>query len=60
MKIKFYINYHTIWGENLYILGNIPQLGNSNIEKASPLKFIGNDTWTLEIDNDIPNFEYQY
>ena len=34
MKFRFHINYHTEWGEALYIVGSVPALGDSNPEKA--------------------------
>ena len=37
IKIYFTINYRTIPGENIYILGNIEELGNWNIETGCKL-----------------------
>lgn len=34
MKITFNINYRTRWGEALYVVGNIPELGAGNDQAA--------------------------
>ena len=34
MKITFKVGYNTAWGENLFISGNIPELGNGREEDA--------------------------
>lgn len=34
MKLLFNIDYHTNWGERLYVTGNIPELGNGKNELA--------------------------
>ena len=36
-SIKFTINYRCNFGEFLMVLGNIPELGNWNFDKALPL-----------------------
>lgn len=50
MKIRFHINYHTVWGEALYICGNTPLLGNGEPVKAAIMQLDGPDTWTLTVD----------
>ncbi|MBQ5819414.1 MAG: hypothetical protein IIW32_06110, partial [Bacteroides sp.] len=34
MTLIFNIEYRTNWGEEVRVLGNIPELGNSNPEQA--------------------------
>lgn len=62
MRITFNINYRTNWGENLYICGDIPELGGGDQNNALPLKLIGAESWTIDID--IPakskDFNYHY
>lgn len=52
----------TQWGEEIYILGNIPQLGAWNPEKAvGPMKAIAYPNWELEIDLPANTyFEFQW
>ena len=61
MKLTFIINYHTNWGENIRVYGNIPQLGENNPDAGLELNFTGDQTWTGSIE--IPDgcsFEYGY
>ena len=62
MRISFNINYHTQWGEALYICGSIPALGDSDPEKAAEMKLGAPDLWTFELDTDKPvdNFNYWF
>lgn len=62
MKITFSINYHTMWGESLYVEGNIPQLGAADPAKAVAMSLKGPDNWelTIEADKFPDSFEYSY
>ncbi len=63
MKIDFYLRYHTIFGQRLAIVGNIPALGNGDIEKATPLSFFNQELWHLAIELDpeeIDTLSYRY
>lgn len=62
MKIKFHINYHTLWGEAVYVTGNIPALGGGDTEKAVEMALAAPDTWELEIDvpASTPEFDYSF
>lgn len=62
MKISFHINFHTVWGQVLYITGSIPELGNWDNLQAKEMNHSGNGDWTLEIElPDQPvRFEYRY
>ena len=50
MKLIFRINYHTEWGEQLYVSGNITELGDCNIANALPMNFAHDEEWWLELD----------
>lgn len=50
MKISFNINYHTQWGEALYICGDLLQLGSGDPNEALEMKLIAPDTWTIELE----------
>lgn len=62
MKIIFKIEYHTRWGQELYVTGNLPILGDFRREKAIPMHYDGNGLWSLALDmQDIPSgFDYCY
>ena len=65
MRIEFYIRFHTSYGESLYILGNVQELGNKQNATMVPMQYMSSDYWKLETDIDITNFnncllEYKY
>lgn len=61
MKLQFKISYFTKWGQELLVVGNIPELGNGNIAKAANLHFNGGESWSLLINADLPkNFQLEY
>lgn len=62
MEIIFTINYHTTWGQNIYICGTGEQLGNRDISRCVPMQYAGNGEWrlTIVIPDNISTFEYQY
>ncbi len=50
MKLLFNIDYHTNWGERLYITGNIPELGNGKKELAVEMRPDSGDRHCAEIE----------
>ncbi|MDR3062373.1 MAG: 4-alpha-glucanotransferase, partial [Dysgonamonadaceae bacterium] len=67
MKISFNINFHTVWGQTLHVIGSIPELGSWNVFMAHPMKYTGDGNWNLEIelpeltsDSNEISFEYRY
>jgi 4-alpha-glucanotransferase len=63
MKIDFYIRYHTIFGEELFISGNNKFLGDNDPSKAIPLQWFNEDFWRVTIDfpqNFDDNIHYKY
>ncbi len=62
MKLKFHINYHTEWGQALYIYGDIPALGSGDPHKALEMEMIGPDLWALDLDlqDSTPDFDYHF
>lgn len=62
MKISFIINYHTSWGESLYISGDIPALGSGNPHEAVEMSLTSPDTWqlTIETADNTPAFDYSF
>ena len=63
MKLDFYIRFHTKFGQKLALLGNLPALGNDELEKALPMSFYNEECWhaSLEIDPDeVDHLNYRY
>ena len=54
MKIHFYLRFSTKQGQDLYICGNIPELGFQNKLNTQPvlMKYKNQDFWELSIDLD--------
>ncbi|WP_303037537.1 carbohydrate-binding module family 20 domain-containing protein [uncultured Duncaniella sp.] len=50
MKLFFQVNYHTEWGENLFITGAQEAFGGGDIDKAIPMTLSDGDTWTAAIE----------
>lgn len=62
MKLIFFIDYHTVWGESVYLTGPLEQLGDWNEDTALKMELHGSQTWRAEIDvpDNITAFEYRY
>ena len=60
MTLRFHINYHTQWGESLYIVGNIPELGNGNPENAVEMALTGPDMWQLDVEISATTQDFDY
>ena len=62
MKITFHINFHTVWGQKLCVVGSIPELGSWELALARDMAYQGNGDWTLELElsSDIKSIEYRY
>ena len=63
MILLFNIEYRTNWGEEVRVLGSIPELGNEQPEQALPLQTVDGIHWTAEVDIKIPEngiVQYSY
>lgn len=63
MKIHFKIPYFTQWGQQIFVCGNLPELGNNVPEKSFRLHFQNTEDWYGEIEiqqNEIFVLEYRY
>lgn len=49
MIIHFAVHFKTDFGQNLYILGSLPELGGGDVSKAVPMQFNDSFIWTKEI-----------
>jgi 4-alpha-glucanotransferase len=62
-KIIFQINFHTQLGQQLFITGDHPLLGNDETEQAVPLQYFNEEYWYLVLDlgaADIVDRDIQY
>lgn len=62
MKLTINLNYRTQWGESVYIVGNITQLGDGDELKAARMSLMGYDTWyyTVEVPDGIDELAYRF
>lgn len=60
MKITFNINYHTNWGESVYLCGTTPALGSGDAREAVEMSLVSPDMWqfTLETEGEPADFDY--
>lgn len=62
MKVTFNINFHTVWGQKLCVVGSIPELGSWNPALAKDMDYVGDGNWQLVLD--LPShpsrIEYRY
>ena len=49
-KLIFQIKFHTNYGQDLFITGDHPLLGNNQIENAIPLQYFNEEYWYTVID----------
>ncbi len=50
MKLNFYVRFHTKFGENLRITGNINELGNFDSSRAFPMQYLNDEFWKGSIE----------
>ena len=61
MTLSFNIEYRTNWGEEIRVLGSVPELGENRPEGAIPLSTVDGIHWTAEIEIRMPeNGSVQY
>lgn len=63
MIVSFHIEYRTSWGEEVRILGSVPELGNNDPDKAISLTTVDGIHWSSEIALQSPAegvIEYSY
>ncbi|MBV7532271.1 4-alpha-glucanotransferase [Chitinophaga sp. sic0106] len=62
-RLRFYLHYQTWFGQNLYLLGNIPVLGNNLPSNAIPMQWHRDGWWYAEVmipQDELPEFQYSY
>ncbi|MGL5788060.1 MAG: 4-alpha-glucanotransferase [Bacteroidales bacterium] len=62
MKLKFELHYNTSYGEELYVLGSIPALGEEHPERALKMNYIKDGLWSLKVSvpKKFSSFNYTY
>ncbi len=61
MKVTFKINYHTEWGQNMYVCGSCDALGRNNTTDAYPMNYTENGNWEVEVElKNTKEFAYFY
>lgn len=62
MKVTFNINFHTIWGQKLCIVGSTPELGSWEPALAREMVYSGEGNWQLQLElpSDLKTIEYRY
>ncbi|MBS1915941.1 MAG: 4-alpha-glucanotransferase [Bacteroidetes bacterium] len=63
MKVQFYLRFYSHPGQELFICGDVENLGNNDPTKALSMKYLNNDFWqaTLEIDaSEAAKIQYHY
>ncbi|MCD8287837.1 MAG: 4-alpha-glucanotransferase, partial [Porphyromonadaceae bacterium] len=61
MRIIFSIEYHTRWGQQLFLSGEIGPLGEGRRESALPMRYVDDGQWMVTIDvDDGVTFSYGY
>lgn len=62
MKVTFNINFHTVWGQRLCVVGSIPELGSWELALAKEMNYIGEGNWQLELElpSPVKSIEYRY
>lgn len=50
MKLKLHLDYHTVWGQNIYVCGSVPELGSWDEAKAVRMFNTSPSDWNLDIE----------
>ena len=63
MKIIFNVNFRTMPGQELYILGSTPELGEDNAANAPKMEYVEDGNWRKEVNassRQLRVFKYKY
>lgn len=61
VSLNFNINYNTVWGENIVVVGSLPELGNFNPQHGFKLNWYnGNWNGKLAVRRYLAPFYYKY
>ena len=59
-ELLFNVKRHTNFGDEIYVLGNIHELGNWKTCSSNKMEWHDYDYWELKISVSSPSFEYKY
>ncbi|MEM6262350.1 MAG: 4-alpha-glucanotransferase [Bacteroidota bacterium] len=63
MKLHFQIHFHTSWGQQMGIVGSLPELGNNNLAYVQTLTYLSDGKWEFVLElpaTKAHSFSYQY
>jgi 4-alpha-glucanotransferase len=62
MTLHFYLQFSTRFGQTLFVSGNIDALGNDDLEKALPLKYLNDQLWqgSITVPDTSETVRYKY
>ncbi|MDE3236906.1 MAG: 4-alpha-glucanotransferase, partial [Bacteroidota bacterium] len=49
LTVTFQVKFHTSFGQNLFVLGNHPLLGDGDVSKALPMHYFNDGIWTASL-----------
>lgn len=62
MTLHFFLRFHSTYGQNFYVTGNIAALGNNDPAKAIALSYLNDEFWhaIVDVPEDTGLFSYKY
>ena len=61
MRITFFIEYYTRWGQQLFLTGEPKELGSYGEGQAVPMHYLGNGQWLVSVEiSSAKSFVYGY
>lgn len=60
MMITFNIHYNTQWGEELFLIGSIKELGEDDFFSAVPMQYISDGIWQFKLNLDFTRCDFYY
>jgi len=61
LSLRFGLQYHTYWGQNLLLVGSSPTLGNWNVSGGHIMRWLPGNYWELDVEfPELSVFEYKY
>lgn len=63
MKIEFYLQFRTTFGQAVFVSGNLAALGNNEVAMALPLQYLNEELWygAIEVDpKEVGSLHYRY
>ena len=57
--VRFQLRFHTVYGQELFISGNHPLLGNGNPDQAVAMQYDNDSFWSVEIDFSVNDDLYE-